>query len=76
MVQLYLRDQFATVTRPLKSLKAFARVDLKPGESKTVELTLTSAELGLYDEELNYVVEARKIDVLVGDLVGEFRIED
>lgn len=76
VVQLYLRDQFATVTRPLKSLKAFARVDLKPGESKTVELTLTSAELGLYDEELNYVVEARKIDVLVGDLVGEFRIED
>ena len=75
-MQLYLRDQFATVTRPLKSLKAFSRVHLNPGESKTVELTLTSAELGLYDEELNFVVEARKIDVLVGDLVGEFRIED
>ncbi|MBE1298521.1 MAG: hypothetical protein GJ680_01245 [Alteromonadaceae bacterium] len=76
IVQLYLRDQFATVTRPLKSLKAFRRIQLEPGESKTVQLTLTPAELGLYDEELNYVVEARKIDVLIGDLTGEFRIED
>ncbi len=74
VVQLYLRDQFATVTRPLKSLQAFARVSLQAGDSATVTLTLSPRELSLYDEDLNFVEELRAIDVLIGDQVGEFRI--
>lgn len=74
VVQLYLRDQFATVTRPLKSLQAFARVSLSSGESKTVALTLSPKELSLYDEELNFVQEQRKIDILIGDQIADFRI--
>lgn len=76
IVQLYLRDQFATVSRPLKSLKAFSRVSLEPGRSETVTLSLTPADLSLYDEELNFVEEKRTIDVLVENLVSEFSIED
>lgn len=74
IVQLYLRDQFATVTRPLKSLKAFARVSLEPGESQTVSLILTPKELSLYDEDLNFVEEPRTIDILMGGLSAEFTI--
>jgi beta-glucosidase len=75
IVQLYLRDQFATVTRPLKSLQAFSRVSLEPGESATVNLVVGPRELSLYDEELELTQELRTIDVLIGDLVAEFRIE-
>jgi beta-glucosidase len=75
VVQLYLKDQFATVTRPLKSLQAFIRVSLQAGAYETVTLTLSPRELSLYDEELNFVEEPRVIDILIGNLKGEFRIE-
>lgn len=74
VVQLYLRDQYATVTRPLKSLQAFARVSLQAGASETVILRLSPRELSLYDEDLERVEEPRAIDVVVGDLVREFTI--
>ena len=74
VVQLYLRDQYATVTRPLKSLQAFARVSLAPGESQQVTLSLSPRELSLYDEELNFVEEPRAIDVLIGELETGFTI--
>ena len=74
VVQLYLKDHFATVTRPLKSLQAFARVSLQAGESETLTLKLSPRELSLYDEDLNFVEEQRTIDVLIGDQVGEFQI--
>jgi beta-glucosidase len=75
IVQLYLRDQFATVTRPLKSLQAFSRVSLKPGESQKVTLVVSPKELSLYDEELKFTQELRSIEVLVGDLIAQFKIE-
>ena len=74
IVQLYLRDIVASVTRPLKSLKAFERVHLKAGESKTVTLSLGPDELSLYDEDLEFVEEPRRIRVLVGDQARELRI--
>jgi beta-glucosidase len=74
VVQLYLRDKFATVTRPLKSLQAFARISLQASESKTVTLKLTPKELSLYDEDLNFVQERRSIEVLIGDQSAQFSI--
>jgi beta-glucosidase len=74
VVQLYLRDQFATVTRPLKSLQAFARIFLQEGESEVVILKLSPKELSLYDEDLNFVQERRTIEVLIGDQNSQFRI--
>lgn len=74
VVQLYLRDKFATVTRPLKALKAFARVSLSAGASETLTLKLTPKELGLYDEDLNFVQERRSIEVLISDQAAEFSI--
>jgi beta-glucosidase len=74
VVQLYLRDLYASVTRPLKSLQAFARVAVKAGEDRTVRLTLTPRQLSLYDENLDFVEEPREIEVLVGDQATRFTL--
>ena len=75
VVQLFLRDSYASVTRPLKSLKAFDRVTLGAGEEQTVSLTLTPRQLSLYDENLDFVEESREIAVLVGGLTQRLTIE-
>jgi beta-glucosidase len=66
VVQLYVRDPRASVTRPVLELKSFARVELEAGESKTVTFRVPVAQLGFYDQELAYVVEPGVIEVFVG----------
>ena len=67
VVQLYIRDELSTVTRPVKELKDFARITLQPGETKTVELEITPEKLKFYDIHMNYVVESGIFSILVGN---------
>ncbi|MBU5347691.1 beta-glucosidase BglX [Paenibacillus lautus] len=64
--QLYIRDLVASSTRPVKELKGFRKVQLQPGESRTVHFTLGREELGLLDERLAFTVEPGKFHVWVG----------
>jgi beta-glucosidase len=57
IVELYIQDEVASVIRPVKELKGFTKVHLKPGEKKTVTFTLEPKELGFYNQEMKYVVE-------------------
>jgi beta-glucosidase len=66
VVQLYIRDQVSSVTRPVKELRGFERVTLKPGESKRVTFTLGPDELSLIDRRMQRVVEPGRFDVMVG----------
>ena len=66
-VQLYIRDLVGSVTRPVKELKGFAKVSLKPGESKTVSLEITPELLSFYDIEMNYTVEPGEFEIMVGN---------
>lgn len=66
VVQLYLTDRAASVVRPWRELCGFQRVHLQPGERQTVEFTLGPAELGLYNEALDFVVEPGAFTVAVG----------
>jgi beta-glucosidase len=66
VVQLYLRDLVASVTRPVKVLRGFKRVSLAPGETKVVELPLVASDLSFLDEDMKRVVEPGAFDVLVG----------
>lgn len=66
VVQLYLRDHFASVTRPVRELKAFEKISLAPGESKTVTFRLTAEDLSFYKNDLSYGTEAGKYTVWVG----------
>lgn len=66
IVQLYLRDKFSSVTRPIKELKDFARVTLKTGETKTVHFTVSPDKLTFLDKNLKPVVENGEFIVMVG----------
>lgn len=66
VVQIYVRDLEATVTRPVLELKSFLRVALSPGESKTIRFDIPVRQVGFYDRALRYVVEAGETEVLVG----------
>ncbi len=74
VVQLYLKDMYASVTRPLKSLKAFEKVFLKAGEERVVILKLGIKELSLFDEYLNLVEEKREIEVQIGSQTKKFKL--
>ncbi len=56
-VQLYVRDVTASLVRPIRELKAFEKVDLQPGETKTVGFTLSTDDLKFHNQEMKYVVE-------------------
>lgn len=66
VVQLYIRDLAASMTRPVKELKGFQRVTLQPGEKRRVEFTLTSAQLGFWNREMKFVVEPGEFKVMAG----------
>ena len=66
VVQLYLKDEFSSVTRPIKELKGFELVTLKAGKSKIIEFELTDRELGFYNNEGKFIVEPGTFKVFVG----------
>ena len=66
VVQLYIRDLVASMTRPVKELKGFQRVSLQPGEKRRVEFVLGPEHLGFWNREMRYVVEPGEFQVMVG----------
>ncbi|HWR13374.1 MAG TPA: glycoside hydrolase family 3 N-terminal domain-containing protein [Terriglobales bacterium] len=66
VVQMYIRDIVSSVTRPVKELKGFAKISLKPGETKTVDLDITPELLKFWDVNMKYVVEPGEFEVMVG----------
>ena len=66
VVQLYIQDLFADVTRPVKELKRFQKVSLEPGESKEVEFTLVEDDLAYYHQNWDWKVDAGKYSIYVG----------
>ena len=66
VVQLYIRDITASIVRPVKELKAFQKIFLKAGETKTVSFSLSGKDLSFYDGEGNIKLEAGKFNVFIG----------
>jgi len=79
VVQLYVNDIVASITRPVKELKGFKRVALEPAETRTVEFELPVEALGLYDKNMKFTVEPGMFKVMVGcsarDIVLEGQFE-
>jgi beta-glucosidase len=80
VVQLYIRDIAASVTQPVKALKGFERVTLRPGEKRHLTFTLSPRELGFHNREMRFVVEPGKFNVTVGTssvdgLEGSFEVK-
>jgi len=66
VVQLYIHDKVASITRPVKELKGFQKISLAPNNSKKVIFTLTDKELGFYNHNYEFVVEPGEFDIMVG----------
>ena len=66
VVQLYIRDREASVSRPKKEQKGFQRISLKAGESRVVKFEITEDLLGYYNNELQWVVDKGEFDLMVG----------
>lgn len=66
VVQLYIRDLYSSATRPVKELKDFVRVALKPGECKMVEFVVTPEKLAYFNRDMKYGVEKGKFEIMVG----------
>lgn len=65
-VQIYLRDIYAEVARPVKELKGFERIFLKKGESREVKFVMTEDDLKFYNSGLQYIYEPGEFDVMIG----------
>jgi beta-glucosidase len=76
VVQLYLHDKVASVVRPVKELKKFQRIALQPGETKTVEFTITPKDLSMYDYDLNWGVEPGEFEVMIGSSSQDIRLKE
>ena len=65
-VQLYIRDKFASISRPVKELKGFKKIHIKAGETANVVFSLTVDDFRFYNEDLEYVWEPGEIQVFIG----------
>jgi beta-glucosidase len=66
VVQMYIRDLVSSVTRPVKELKGFQKIFLKPGETKTVALDIRSDSLAFHGINMKYAVEPGDFEIMVG----------
>ena len=74
VVQLYIRDEYASTPRPVKELKGYVRLPLNPGEARRVTFHLPVNMLAFYDHDLNLVLESGKIEVMLGSSSQDIRL--
>ncbi|MBW4888565.1 beta-glucosidase BglX [Mucilaginibacter sp. HMF5004] len=75
VVQLYLHDLVASVTRPVKELKDFQKVFLQAGESKEVTFVIDKEKLSFYDSKLNWITEPGEFKLMIGDASDHIVLE-
>ncbi|WP_248722438.1 glycoside hydrolase family 3 N-terminal domain-containing protein [Seonamhaeicola sp. ML3] len=73
VVQMYVKDMFGSVLRPDKELKGFNKIELKPGETKTVQFTITPDMLVFTGVEMKPILEAGDYEVMVGTSSQEYK---
>jgi beta-glucosidase len=76
VVQLYIRDKFASMTRPLKELKAFSRVETLPGKAALVEFILGPSDLTFINGEMKRIFEPGEFEVMVGSSSEDIRFQE
>jgi beta-glucosidase len=74
VVQLYVRQPFVSVTRPVQELKGFVRIDLTPGETRRVEFILDTRQFAFYDTGMRFVVEPGTVELMVGASCRDIRL--
>lgn len=76
VVQLYLRDRFGSVVRPIKELKGFEKIKLNVGETKTVKFVIDNQKLSFYNDKLEFKSEPGDFDLMLGSSSEDIRLKD
>ena len=74
-VQLYIRDLFSSVTRPVLELKGYKKVNVAPGETKRLSFSLVLDDFAFYDREMKYKAEEGKFNILVGNSANSSKLK-
>ena len=74
VVQLYINDVYSSRVTPLKELKGFKRITLKPGESRTLAFTILADDLGVFQDDGRFVTEPGTFKVMIRELEGIFEV--
>ncbi len=75
VVQLYLCDEYGSVSRPDRQIKGFDKVSLKPGEKKTIAFTITPDELSFIGRDNKRIIEPGKFKVMISNMSAEFELK-
>ncbi len=76
VVQLYIKDEYASVARPVMELKGFQRIHLKKGKTQMVSFTITPEMLTMLDKDLNPIVEAGDFRIMIGSSSNDIRLRE
>ncbi|RLD33259.1 MAG: glycosyl hydrolase, partial [Bacteroidetes bacterium] len=74
-VQLYIRQEYCSIVRPIKELKAFKKVSIEPGETKQVSFKLVLKDWGYYNNKGEYLLEAGRFFVMVGSSADDIKFK-
>lgn len=74
VVQLYLRDRFASIVRPVKELKGFNKIALQAGETREVKFIINNETISFYNNNIELISEAGEFDVMVGSSSEDIRL--
>lgn len=75
VVQLYLKDKFGSVVRPVLELRDFQKVKLNAGESKTIEFTIDKEKLSFYNDKLEWIAEPGDFEVMIGSSSADIKLK-
>jgi beta-glucosidase len=75
VVQLYLKDKFGSVVRPVLELKDFQKIKLNAGESKTIEFTIDKEKLSFYNDKLEWIAEPGDFEVMIGASSADIKLK-
>jgi beta-glucosidase len=76
IVQLYIRDKVGSIVRPVKELKDFVKVKLKPGEKKLLKFFIDKEKLSFYNQQLQWVAEPGDFELMIGASSKDIRLKD
>ena len=76
VVQLYLRDRFASMTRPVKELAGFCRITLEPGETKKISFELAPSLTAFLDQDMRWKIEKGTVDIEIGSSSEDIRLTE
>jgi len=76
VVQVYINDRISSVTTPIKVLKGFNKVNIDSNDVITVNFSIPCKELGLWDKNMNYIVEPGEFDIMIGASAEDIKLKD